>query len=312
MIPSALESGMCPNCGASRSGAYCSVCGQSAREYQRPIWTLTREFLKTQIDFDSRMIRTLRSLLFKPGFLTTEFARGRRADYVSPVRLYLVVSVAFFAMLSLSENVELVDFGGPSHDGVSVDKDPAFLELYEVLTPQQRTRARAILEAKGVSNAAIEKRMDAIERHAVPTTDSFDTRVQDRMLDLIENPRGVNATLVKNLPLALFFALPLYAALLKVFFPARYYAEHLVFALHVHAFLFVVGMVALRMPQNTPGQASVYVLLALGVVYYFIALKRVEAQPVLSIAWKFVGINALHAALLAAAIILTALVVLTR
>ena len=304
---------MCSNCGATRTGAYCSDCGQSAREFKRPIWELALEFLKSQIDLDSRMVRTLRALLFKPGFLTNEFARGRRADYVSPVRLYLVISVAFFAMLSLHQDVELIDFGGPAHSA-SVDQDPAFLKLYEVLTTEQRARARAILEAKGLSTPAVQRQMDEIDRRAGnPTSDSsFEQRMRDRMLDLIENPRSVNETVVKNLPLALFVTLPLYAALLDAFFRARYYAEHLVFALHVHAFVFIVGMMALQMPQNAFGRAAVFVFEALGAVYYFVAMLRVEAQSVARTAVKFVAINALHAALLAVAIIATALVVLIR
>jgi len=271
------------------------------------------EFVKTQIDFDSRMIRTLRALLLKPGFLTTEFARGRRADYVSPVRLYLVISVAFFAMLSLHQDIELVDFGGPVHS-VSVDQDPAFLKLYEALTIEQRARARAILEAKGLSTLTVQLQMDEIDRRVdKPTGDSsFEMRLRGRMLDLIENPHSVNATLIKNLPLALVLTLPLYAGLLKLFFPRRFYAEHMVFALHVHAFIFVVGMAALRMPENVWGRAAVHALQVVDVVYYFIALKRVEAQPLIRTALKFVAINALHAGLLFVAIILAALFVLTN
>ena len=45
---------------------------------------------------DSRLWRTLAALLFKPGHLTREFLAGRRARYLPPVRLYLVLSVLFF------------------------------------------------------------------------------------------------------------------------------------------------------------------------------------------------------------------------
>ena len=42
------------------------------------------------------------ALAFKPDFLTHEFLAGRRARYLPPVRLYLVLSVLFFLCASLS------------------------------------------------------------------------------------------------------------------------------------------------------------------------------------------------------------------
>src|SRR5687768_18420722 len=47
---------------------------------------------------DSRLWRTLGFLLAKPGRLTREFFDGRRAAYLPPFRLYLVISVAFFLL----------------------------------------------------------------------------------------------------------------------------------------------------------------------------------------------------------------------
>jgi hypothetical protein len=51
---------------------------------------------------DGKTFQTLRLLLFKPGALTVEFLRGRRASYVSPVRLYLICSLLFFAVAAVA------------------------------------------------------------------------------------------------------------------------------------------------------------------------------------------------------------------
>ena len=45
---------------------------------------------------DSRLWRTIAPLLFRPGFLTQQFLQGRRASYLPPFRLYIVVSLLFF------------------------------------------------------------------------------------------------------------------------------------------------------------------------------------------------------------------------
>ena len=51
---------------------------------------------------DSRLWRTLRALLFRPGYLSQQFLAGRRARYLSPFRLYFVLSVLFFLMVSIT------------------------------------------------------------------------------------------------------------------------------------------------------------------------------------------------------------------
>ena len=55
---------------------------------------LTHEILNV----DGKIFRSLRLLLTRPGFLTREIFAGRRASYVSPLRLYLVASVLAFAL----------------------------------------------------------------------------------------------------------------------------------------------------------------------------------------------------------------------
>ncbi len=70
------------------------------------------------------------------------------------------------------------------------------------------------------------------------------------MLDLAENPRGAYETVISDLPAAMFFTLPLYAAWLKLMYRRRFYSEHLVFALHLHAFLFFIGTFILLLPDT--------------------------------------------------------------
>jgi hypothetical protein len=54
---------------------------------------------------DGKIFQTLRLLLLKPGALTLEFLRGRRASYVSPLRLYLICSLLFFAIAAVSPEI---------------------------------------------------------------------------------------------------------------------------------------------------------------------------------------------------------------
>jgi hypothetical protein len=51
---------------------------------------------------DGKVWRSIRYLVSRPGFLTLEHNAGRRAWYMPPVRLYLVLSVAYFALAAIT------------------------------------------------------------------------------------------------------------------------------------------------------------------------------------------------------------------
>ena len=54
---------------------------------------IVREFTDNVFSFDSRFFISLKYLVTKPGFLTTEYWAGRRTKYLPPLRIYLVLSV---------------------------------------------------------------------------------------------------------------------------------------------------------------------------------------------------------------------------
>lgn len=101
--PHAIGPPACANCGSLLTGKYCSRCGQ--RHDDHPVhhfWHFVSEATEDLTHADSRLWRTLSALLFRPGLLTREFLEGRRARYLPPVRLYLVVSVIFFIIVGLN------------------------------------------------------------------------------------------------------------------------------------------------------------------------------------------------------------------
>jgi len=67
----------------------------------RPWLEFAKEMLAELLDFDGRMLRSMKLLLTRPGFLSYEYINGRRVAYTSPVRIYLVISLVFFFVLPL-------------------------------------------------------------------------------------------------------------------------------------------------------------------------------------------------------------------
>ncbi len=92
----------CLNCGAATPGAYCSACGQEAVGGAVTFRDHVAHFFEEVFTVESRLPQTLRLLFTRPGELTRAYHAGERVRYVTPLKLYLFASVAFFLALSFS------------------------------------------------------------------------------------------------------------------------------------------------------------------------------------------------------------------
>ncbi len=86
----------CLNCNAEVAGKFCQVCGQENIESKESFWALATHFIYDITHFDGKFFSTLKYLLFKPGFLSHEYLRGRRTCYLHPIRMYVFTSAIFF------------------------------------------------------------------------------------------------------------------------------------------------------------------------------------------------------------------------
>jgi len=98
---------VCPNCGAQKFGAFCSECGQNDKDYSRSVFRLVADFIGELFEVDSRAVRTLRAMVTQPGKLALEFANNRRANYMTPIRLYLASSIVCFFLLSFRADLSV-------------------------------------------------------------------------------------------------------------------------------------------------------------------------------------------------------------
>lgn len=129
----------CPNCGALRAGSYCAACGQKAMPMAPTLSYFVHELTHELLHVDGKIFRSLRLLLAKPGLLTREIFAGRRASYVSPIRLYLIASILAFASSALFGSFGAVNFDYITDPGEAVD--PAMLQRMEEL---ERTISTAL------------------------------------------------------------------------------------------------------------------------------------------------------------------------
>ncbi|MFL5393999.1 MAG: DUF3667 domain-containing protein [Myxococcales bacterium] len=80
------------------------------RDLRLPFLSLAAEALQEMAGVELRLAGTFRRLLLRPGDVTADYLAGRRARYMTPLRAYLVASVAFFFASALHpDDVRLVE-----------------------------------------------------------------------------------------------------------------------------------------------------------------------------------------------------------
>jgi hypothetical protein len=228
----------CQNCGSTLLGKYCAQCGQKVEPPLHSVWHFTQVATEDLTHADSRIWRTLWALLAKPGYLTREFFAGHRARYLPPLRLYLVLSVAFFLYASTSSHKLQVLTVGNEHGGsptqvqtrpLEDDDDKQVDHEHPNDTPAQHAERVC---GSGGYNGPWEKQLKPVVHQACVRT-------------VMDHGRSVSEAFLHNLPRAMFVFLPLLAAMMMTmyWFPRRYYIEHLLLFVHNHAFVFLaVGL----------------------------------------------------------------------
>ena len=244
--PLAAAPVLCENCGAPVAGRYCGACGQRLEAPVQSLWHFTRLATEDLTHADSRLWHTLRALLFKPGHLTREFLSGRRARYLPPVRLYLVLSVAFFLVAgAVQTKFAVVEFDDKPVSGKAalvekLDEAPA-LKPKAAETPQQ-----------------FADRVCGDANYEGPWADTLRPLVQKVCRKSIADNAHVQQAFMHNMPRAMFIFLPLLAGLMMLMYwrPRHYYVEHLLLFVHNHAVAFLVlGVVLLldKVAADIPG-----------------------------------------------------------
>lgn len=212
------DSVRCLNCDAPLHGEFCSKCGQEARPADPTFGAIVGELWSEFVQVDGKVLNTLRALFKRPGFLTTEYLAGRRARYLTPLRLYLLASVAF---LALNTVMPATGF----HLNLSRDKH---------LSEQQ-----------------FNAKLDTLAQVVGPAGE----RIRRGFQRGTKDDAAFDATFWGALPKGIFLLVPFFALLVWAAFrgAARHYPAHLVFSLHLHAFLFAVfgaGALAALLPRT--------------------------------------------------------------
>lgn len=265
----------CLNCGQPLKiqDDFCSNCGQKNDIRKPQFFQLLSEFFLSFYSLDSKFLRTITPLIFKPGKVTADFFEGKRLRYMNPFRFYINVSIIFFLIQGIvgffdsfssieeietnpkiSENIKIDSVGKKKLDSILIaekidltkidttknDFDIDLLnsnETYKKLKLFQNFYA----EHKELTTEA------ALDSLKYPLT--FSNRfLYKKSKDLVrlQNDKAYQKQLLSQInskiSIALFLMLPFFALFFSLLYfrSEKTYMEHLVFIFHTQSFFFIM------------------------------------------------------------------------
>lgn len=245
----------CLNCGELVETAYCQHCGQKNKSYKLNFKDLLSESLEELLEVDSRLFQTLRALYFKPGLLTVAYIQGKRIRHIAPLRLYLVASVIFFLLLSIKSAIPEI-------------RNSNLLQEWQQTQDLEQTIENVIDSSSVMGSQEVEP----------------ETREEDDIIITLDGDSSAAnldagnfwSLFQENLAKIMFLLLPVAALLLKLLYirRRRLYIEHLIFSLHLHAFIFSLLVVTVFIDARLVW----WLVSILSLVYLFVSMRRVYEQ----------------------------------
>lgn len=253
----------CLNCGQEVDGKFCSHCGQENVETKEHVGHMLTHAIGDYFHFDSKFIKTMKPLMFQPGLLTNEYNAGKRATYLPAIRMYIFISIVFFLTISV-KNAPPITVGSTDgkHENISSRekaltasrsaKTTEEIDNLKSLSPSQKKAAKVRLAKQMLKNinnltaeeyAAKQKALPAASRDGYLTYYFYHKALDLKKRENIQ--QTFFETLVHNLPKMMFLLLPLFAMILMLIFrkSRMFYAEHFIYALHLHSFLYLLLLI---------------------------------------------------------------------
>lgn len=303
----------CKNCDTLCEPNYkfCPECGQELAD-NLTFSVLFHNTIENFFSVDARFFRSFIPLLFKPGVLAKRFVDGKRLSYLHPAQFYLFFSVLFFFIFSFSirkadSNFSQVLSKGFDQeiipDTLKIEQDSVAIEkAREAFQKNRKFMGLSDEEAQEIDSAIAagqgrpemsfsfdRSKLDSLIAIGAPEKELFtamgmeeDAGVFQRLFfaQLLkfykQKGDGILQTFYDTIPIAMFFMLPIFAFLLKIFYWRRAtFAHHMVFSFYFFTFLFTAFCILLlaEMMLDIPFWIEFLFFLSF-IVYLIIALRN--------------------------------------
>ena len=256
---------VCVNCDSELRDdeKFCHNCGQKTDEPNLKFKHFISDLMSASFNLDSKIFLSLKLLLFKPAVLTKEFLGGKRTKYITPIRLYLVISLMYFFLVSLNisnnENEAIVADDAIAADSVTQVEANKHDDLIDLNIEDRETMSSFDL--------FLEKKINALNSDI-------------GYLKFMENMKKAIST-------GMFVLLPAIAFIFfLLFYRNSYYIQHLVFTLHLQSIIFIIASVFIILEYMADTSWFFVAEVAIMLSYTFIWVKKFYEISVRKTIWK--------------------------
>ncbi len=269
------QSHICPNCDLEYDADYkfCPHCGQENMEPSMKFRDFLKDYFSMRFNLNSKGFLTFKHLLFNPAFLTQEFIKGRHTKYISPIRLYLFISLLYFFVFSLSIP--------NAHDIVTESTNT---ELNDSINSTRDTNDYIVDRINLSANSQEIEKADG-------TINKFERYVQQKFKQL-NTESGVKRfleNLRKYISTGMFLLLPFVALIFSlIFYKKKYYLENLLFVLHLQSAIFLIGTFFNLIELFYTASFLTYIQLILLFTLTFVWIRRFYELSFGKTLWKII------------------------
>ncbi|WP_375239986.1 DUF3667 domain-containing protein [Aurantibacter sp.] len=305
----------CKNCNHPFGVAYkyCPNCGLKQVD-KLSVKSLFNNTIQNYFAFDARFFKSIIPLLFKPGFLPKQFVKGKRLTYLHPAQLYLFSTILFFFIFSFLASVDADEMDATINKAFkTASKREDELKVKSIVNDSVKIHnisednKQNVLNQSNLSNS-INDNDDILKINTDGINFFKNKQALDSLIALnapeksIYKEMGMNEDasyfkrklykqffklykkhnlgslykhFIGSVPIALFFLLPIFALLLRLFYySSKVFVNHLVFSFYYFSFAFFLFSINLVISYIVDlGIYNVILFICL-VTYLIIAIKN--------------------------------------
>lgn len=295
----------CLNCGTPLKGVYCHVCGQKDLPRRQTMGELWENLISSVFNYEGKFLRTIRSLVTRPGQLAIEYNEGKRERFFHPIRMYAFISFVFFLLFfNLPDKPDKPELTEEDKEELARNEqevkqslaasglDTAFLNTIDTVNHQKDSVVRKSGMKYSLSKTEY-KTMGAYDSAQALLPDSvrdnwITRKFVKRSIELNQRYGDDNrkfgqeflSAIKENFSKMLFILLPVFALVLKLLYVRKnyFYSEHLVFSIYYYNFFYFAASIILLIGL-VPALDWLGTLIGYGIyVYLLAAMKRMYGQ----------------------------------
>lgn len=294
---------------------YCGNCGQKNIKGKIRLLEFLRGFFSSIFNWDAKIWITP-LLLFRPGFLTLEFFKGRRARYTHPGKLlfFLLVIYSAFFMYYVGNEFDEIDKGNNTAkyehtvQYLEENKDTLYTYLNETYPNVKMDGIVDSIKKHIAPGNGIIMKMEILNNISISyyelATLSNDELAEKHNINgywqkvflkkarkIQLEPGGYLRYVMSRISWVVLASIPFMAIFLMMLYvrQKRYYVEHVVFLAHANAFIFLLGVLSYIIGYIFDSIDFIFIFpFVFGVLYIYFAMKVFYGQGYLKTFIKYV------------------------